>query len=544
MKADDAPKSNVYSRHIFLLPFQWRPMQSDSGDWRSRLKVMLNAVRASGEWKSGVYNHGIDFSAYNYLHDFAHGAVFEQEQPAFSSVFNFQLLKQLIFTFRVDEGAVPDSVRQLNRLPDDAPGMGVLFQLDFFMARLNVYETGVGVLSLFLDNRIHTTPAEVLLINDLARRLYPLHLNFHSGILGPIREGVLPASLRLGDWEETWAAYPHDNNKNDTPKRYLPKYILGLLGTKFGVDQEKLPPDGIVIQPVLDDRMFLMSLIVDEELGQTLGGGSVEPTPCLESSLWYSYVFADGREPQIANRDMMYDLLKQATYTRWSGKSTLYGASRYSFVAIGLPWLKTPMTNNYFRLVELCLVQRASALRFREEASEIAAHIAQNTDKRQLADKIRVLYGDYIRFINRFYFGEATPVEQGIELYDLLQRQLRVKDQVESLKSELEEMHSYAAMLHEENRNQALNFLTVLGAAFLLPSFLLAYFSLSDDWKRPLSDYPLITGGVLLAGGVMAGFLFYTRLLQQNGWKLLLGLAMILLYLCLLCLLPHLGEWR
>jgi hypothetical protein len=452
-------------------------------------------------------------------------------------------------------------VPQLHQTPTKEPasaGASTAFRLDMFMASLKLYETGVGVLSMFIDNFEHRSPEAVLAINDLIRRIYPQRLHYSNGVEDVKNKGQLADSIQIGDWKEDFGAFA-PTQPNGIPRFFLPQHILGLLGPRFYADAGAATGD-ILVQHVLDDRMYLVGFLEDADLAERLKGEKPDKRPYLLDPFWFSYVFVDKDEPQVKNGTMMRQLVEAATYPRWTEDGTFYGASRYSFMALtGSGYkVKNPFTGNYTRLVELCLVQRASVLRFREEASRIAKSIADSPYPDEVAQKIRMLHGEYIRFINQFYFLEATPVEQGLELYDLVRTQMRVQEQAETLKHEFAEMNAYAGLLQEESEKareqaqklrdealgNALNTLTVIGAALLFPSFALSYFGLLDDWKAPLKAYPIFTLAVLFFGMVLVVTIFYQyRRIKQKIWSILLCVLLILFYLWILYALPHFGEW-
>lgn len=81
---------------------------------------------------------------------------------------------------------------------------------------------------------------------------------------------------------------------------------------------------------------------------------------------------------------MKKKLIKKHTYDRWSDYGTFFGVNRYSFVCLtgSLDHLKIPYVNAaflvnhiqtmYYKLCELCLVQRACLLRFSDEVAHIS----------------------------------------------------------------------------------------------------------------------------------------------------------------------------
>lgn len=550
----------LYSRHVLFFCFQWRVPNHPNGSSRQQLRALSQRLTTGdSHWHHKPITRTTDPSAYsghNYLHDFAQGVVFDTGHED-APMRHFFAGAAKTITLGVRAAALPDELKE--KLAEGTTSQE--FALKLFMAHLNLYETGVGVLILFVDNFKHPTAAEVLVINDVIRRLYPPHLHYKMGVESAKNSGLLADRIAIGDWVEDFTDFAPSDGRLNIPPHFLPKHLMGLLGPRFYANASTHMGDALV-QHVLDDRMYLACFVDDAALANRLKGVQQGDQLYLDDPFWYAYVFVDKGEPQIRNQSMMRQLLSAATYPRWTEDGTFFGISRYSFVMLTYTTsqrsLKTPFTENYTRLVTLCLVQRASVLRFREEAARIAADIADATRLEAVAERIRVLYGEYIRFVNQFYFLEATPVEQGTELYDLLRSQMRVQEQVAALKDELADMNAYAGLLQEEaqkiraeeqkaleeTRNKALNALTVLGAAFLIPSLALSYFGLSDDWNSPLKHYPLRALGIIMIGGVFGPLVFYYRaqILRQTTRMVLVALA-FLVYLWILWTLPHWIEW-
>ncbi|MEL7223221.1 MAG: hypothetical protein AAGJ93_17985, partial [Bacteroidota bacterium] len=177
---------------------------------------------------------------------------------------------------------------------------------------------------------------------------------------------------------------------------------------------------------------------------------------------WYKYTFVDTEDLTVQQAALRQKLLEDASYLRWADYGTYYGVTDYSFVLLTdtLPNLKQPGVNAsfllthlqtiYFRLVELTLVQRACVQRFSDDIT----HISRLEDEREeeIAQQANALYRRYIRFVNRIYFREVTAQTQGIELYDLLQKQSRLRDSVESLNSELRELNTFTQQVYEQKR--------------------------------------------------------------------------------------------
>ncbi|MFN8304377.1 MAG: hypothetical protein U0U46_17950 [Saprospiraceae bacterium] len=522
------------SRHLLFFAFRWKP-STKWKDTSAPLDKLLAALKASG-WEEEQHSLAKNFSEYNFFHDFTHSAIFRATDST-SSVWNFYKTLQGPFILTLSNAA----------LGTGQEGETTEFKLTILRCRLNIYEHGVGVLSLMLDNTEHADPGQVLAINDLIRRLYPQYLDWNEGIRKPQRQGLLPIRVGMEPFIEDFSAYPVDNNRDQLTKRFLPRYILGLLGDGFKADPADAGESDFVIEHEFDDRQFIVSCYLNAELSKQLSANKSDGEPAwLTDPFWYAYVFADKGEPSIKNKAMMATQLEQATYPRWTEGGTFYGASRYSFVSLASPengWVMGPMSGNYARLVELCLMQRASVLRFREDAAEIARQLPDSRQPRALTEQIRRLYGEFIRFSNRFNFQEATTYEQGIELYDLLRRQMRVDEQVGALKAELQELHQYAAELHETARNRTLDWLTFLGAVFLIPTFLVSYFGFYDSWKTLWERCHILLFWTLAVGIGIAALVFYFGLLHRGGIWRAVGVVLLVAYMVVALSMPLLLEW-
>jgi Mg2+ and Co2+ transporter CorA len=137
-------------------------------------------------------------------------------------------------------------------------------------------------------------------------------------------------------------------------------------------------------------------------------------------------------------------------------------------------------------MAELCLVQRACILRFSQEVARISA--MNENKKNSLTARVSNLYKQYIRFVNRVYFREVTAQEQGIELYSMLQEHMKIEQNVKDLDNEISELHQYAILREDQERNKNLTLLSILGAVFIIPTFISGFYGMNlfpmDDKKE------------------------------------------------------------
>lgn len=525
--------NQLYSRHFFLFPFQWFAAHEPAGK-QGRTQHVERLVKAldARRWSAFAPPAGSLFSVQHYFHDFACGAVLGNTSDAAVRVFTGKTSGQ--YKLQVKSAGIGRT---------ESNGPITEFVLEFSALSLRVYETGVAILCLQLDNYENRTKEDVLIINDYARRLFPQYLDTATGVNGP-KHNFLPESVSVAGFTEDFSDFPADSNHGKAPVRFLPAYLTGLLGPRFRArDQTKANAD-LIIENLLDDRMFTVCSLHDEGAMDVL----MQPGPSgretyLNDPFWYAYLFVDKDKPTVAHTGTMEALLQAATYPRWLNDAQLFGVCRYSFVALGgrdRDWIVYPMTGNYLRIIELCLAQRASVLLFREETTRIARELTGKGNSRALSQRIRHLYGDYIGFSNRIYFREVSSYEQGIELYDLMHKQLRVEEQVSALKSELDELNGYAALLHEEERNHALELLSILGGVVLIPGFLLTYWGFLDEWKTNWAAHQDKLEWLLVLCLSAPALIFMSGMLKKQGAPRTLGLVLLILLFIIVLAAPFL----
>lgn len=194
------------------------------------------------------------------------------------------------------------------------------------------------------------------------------------------------------------------------------------------------------------------------------------------NDFWYQYMFVDGAAPSIANSLMQIRLAEDHTYARWVENNTLYGITRYSFVCLTEPveQLWEPKVNVafipehfgtlYFMMVCHNIAQRARILDFSEKISEIL----KENEGRNERQKALALYKDYRSYINNFYYREVSSQEQAIELYELIQKHFRIKEQSKELDNEFIEMNRLTDMIGTNTINRRTRVLTVIGSVFAL----------------------------------------------------------------------------
>ena len=150
------------------------------------------------------------------------------------------------------------------------------------------------------------------------------------------------------------------------------------------------------------------------------------------------------------------------------------------------PYLLNYFETIYARMVELVLMQRATVLKFSERINMIS--ISADKSKELLQKEVNRLCQDYIVFKNQFYFKEVTAQDQGIEMYDMLQKSLRLEEMVKDLDEDIQELYQYHSILEEQEGNRKAQTLNNIMSFFTPASLAAAFFALGS-WKVSWTSY-------------------------------------------------------
>jgi len=503
----DGSASPCYSYHIFLFPFKWTHKSKDKK--KSNLECLVSQLEGDS-WKRKPFKLDtlVNYNEYHYFHEFAKEAIYDLEEDDLKQ--NNETKKQ------EGDAKVRNFFRHLEyqnidenseyRIKIHSRKQPYILEIDSIL--LDLYEDGVGVLSYHLYNKkpCQSSPRDISNINQFGRRIFPPFfrtkkylagkqdlfddVDFCAGRRGT-QEIELAKSIELvlndiKPIKEDFDDYQKIANIKDG-KFLPPKFIRGLFPDElindslFGREKNTLE-----LSNLLDDRMFVVCWYGNNAIANILSKeksnkGQVD-YHYEENEWWYKYLFLDTGRKTCQHNGMANEMVKKSTNGRWVDFGTLYGVSRYSFVAITNE-LPTMIENNseyllshvqtmYYKMAHLCLVQRAFMLNYSDKVTELA-----NIDSP--TSKINDLYLKYVKFVNKIYFREITAQEQGIELYDMLQSSMRIPQHVEDLKNEINELHQFGSLKQDKALNKRLELLTILGALFLVPSLVTGFYGMN-----------------------------------------------------------------
>lgn len=455
----------TYSYHIFYFPFKWELPEDDNKLFSDQIDLEHIPFNENSLWERIQYesneinsfDDNVDihekeelFSELQYYFDFVHPVLYDIKDKDNPIIFHFERIEPR-------NGNVKYHINV----------KGKEYILSVEAINLNLYSTGVGILSFYLANNLDSQKDEnaVRDINQFGRRIMPPH----SGEFDSENRTMLAKSIvikgMVGDQNRYQDFFDYKKySTNESNHRGL-SHIW-----KPAIFIESLIEDlssKMKVTPVIDDRMLVNCWYGNDELATKIKN---DKDFMYDDNLWYKYIFIDdGKDLSCNNQRMKADLIDKSTYARWQEYGTLYGITRYSLVAItelkAFTFIGMHMRTIYSRMFELIIIQRASILRFSGEVTKVGCLSINSRDI--LAERISSLYREYIRFINQIYFRSITAQEQGIEFYEMMMEQFSSSDKINELDDEIGELNQYITLLIDKKRNENSEWLNKLAASVL-----------------------------------------------------------------------------
>lgn len=504
----------MYSYHIFYFPFKWAKKDVHEGTMTQLTDFSQIRFLNNGKWvrpavaesqendgnKTDKNNVSLDaqvlYNEKNYYFRFVHDVLYDSGDGN----------DNLVMHFERKEPQEKD-VRYLIKVS----GREKPYSLNVDAININLYKTGVGMMSFYLrnDDESQCDTRDLLNINQYGRRILP---PFWSEVNAEKRQ-ELSEYLEISGLD------------TEISKEDFKSYTVDEPWTATSMLDSLLKDltDNLTLTPVIDDRMFVMSLYKNDDMSRlSIRAADAYCNPSSPfSEFWYKYLFVDTGWPTCQNDEMMRDLLRSHTYLRWQKWNSLYGVSRYSFVYLtnsGVPsYLVDYFMTTYARMMEIALVQRASVLCFSNEVTTLTKRGDWTLEK--LSEHVDSLNEEYIRFINRMYFNELTSQDQGVELYGLIRQNLDIDSYVEELKDEIEKLHDTISFKVERSRNEKAETLNFMAAILLPVSIVTGFWSMNMSLFCNVKSNWLsfaIAVGLMILGLAFSIFLIRRRPLKNK----------------------------
>ena len=512
-----------YSVHTFMFPFQWDylykdPKRNIAYNDRTRLNDFDKLFSKNSCLKRKLFqinDSASKYSEYTYFHPFVRKALYHTKEDDF------------IHYYELDEKGGVYNIDYIK----DKEIKTLSLTLDSIC--IHVFNTGVGVLSFNLSNYNYFKEEDILIINDYGRRIYPQFLVDRNNKTEGAKGSFLPNKIygHLGDlsFEDNFEQYenPIENNACFLPPQHIRNVFgystnekIGDYGKYFVFRSEDERKGVIRIRQITDDRMFFLCYYNNGDLVNSMarktGGTTLGISYAFElDDFWYSFVYGDSSSTTVKEDKFQREQILKSTYTRWldyhskdiNYDGTLFGITKDSFVCLGA-WseLEKHMATMYYQMAVLCLVQRASVLRFSYEITQITRSIF---DKRfDLSKQIKEIYENYITFLNRIYFREVTSQIQGIELYSMFQEAMNLEKEVKDLDGEIQELFEYQNMQEQRKLN--------LIATLFLPVTLLASFFGMNTLNVNCKHFNIIVNIVMIVATTIVLIVFFKDIFKRK----------------------------
>lgn len=487
----------MYSFHNFMLPFQWSIQGYDDRMFSEQVGLRNIHCVDMSNWervtcpedsaeKNDLYNER------NYFFDFVHNALYDTGRE-----------DTLLWHFERKE-------TRAGRVSYVIDCGSKVYELKVKAINLNLFSTGVGVLSFHLGNDRYPDLEDVLHINQVGRRIYPPFIasldKKENGHRAVIAESIQIKGLDgdANDYREDFTRYTSDMEHDSLFASFVTALIHDVA-------------DNLTLRPVVDDRMFVQCWYKNDQLTAGYMGDGYKRF--IDSDEWYEFVFADEKGwKNCYDPEMQHKLISEATYPRWRQKGSLYGITRNTMMFLTGTGASTHLFETfetiYARMAELVLVQKASVLRFSTEIN----HISKMDEKKGFGDKVSSLYKEYIRFVNQIHFREISPQDMGRDLYKMFYDTINLEKHVEKLDDEIEELYNYVSLSEDRKNNKTLGVLTWFATIAVPMTVVAGIFGMNNTALTGTSDawYNHIWPQIFLILGITGVVFIIAVLLLKN----------------------------
>ena len=462
----------AYSYHTFILPFIWEKERTSCGKRLEEQYVeWQNKYRSDPAWEEmyvrsgdGINLCGISMEDYYKEYKYFHPHICEAIYGIPAAGRDVGTENSIVTCFSLRPDGRPLSGNYKIRRGDRA------YTVDVYATEVRIYNTGIGLYSLKCRN---TRPEQYNLeavkdINDFGRRVtLPVLSN-------PVCADELCLELdSAGSFTENWSEIKARTAAGNLDSL---SYISDIITGPMGISDTD-------ISLGIDDRMFVLSWTTDAgkvKLFTGDGTGS-EAYPymtdeALSKDLYELAGVDSAGTCSCQSAEMRQELLEKFVYTRWLDYGSIYTIAAQGFNALssaddegGASYLPENFVTQYYQMSCLCLAQRTSLINFSRKAERISKGIEKRKDtiKRAQIQEMMDLQERYVAFITQIDATEASPEEQGIELYRMLRTCLNIETEKATLKEQLAGLNDLAGA------SQSLMF-SKLGGMFGVAAFVLS----------------------------------------------------------------------
>ncbi len=407
---------------------------------------------------------------------------------------------------------------------------------------LHLFPGAIGILSIETTNipdrieqidpkevsgtRLISTGEEVLLFNNMFRRVYPAYFekgDFDKEEKDPqnptqVNNREFPQSIRIDAlgycrdlrMDNVYFQTRLSNNPKDSHYPTLDNHLVNFLLRKLlkRTDQKDSYASALnSILPILDDRMLVHTYLA-------FPGNIQEMITDDALKIFFSYLlYVDNPQGAHTYRyapGFTEGLMQANTNQRWAQYRTWIGFCRYASARLffgHMGDLYRPFASMYYQMYLLAIYYRARLVSFSGEIGNLALDLPeQNLPTPRAKRDYRSLHARFVKFMNRHWFLEVTHQDQGIEEFQLMRRAMDLDAMYQQVKEQIERADELMELYHAKEVERFQTKLGWVGAIFGVLSIVSSYFALSFKWE-PLGFHrylmPILTAffvtGLVLA---------------------------------------------
>lgn len=511
-------EGGAYSYHNFFYPFYFEEGKKVS------FKTYIESQ--TEKWKKHVLPNDKEelrkfFNSYQYFNDMARKALYGDIGIKSGNENRIEVVEN--YRYSLEEKKKPIFLINKKSKKNDEP-YRASYELTIRSISLTIYNTNIGILCIELVNDKYPCLDQIAQINDYGRRVslscipekHKVGEQIFSIAANKIEfKGIRDVSCAdrftqmLGNIENETAEEIKNRFYKENILNGCSNYIWEMLKDKrnskitiqlkkMNDNDEKIGKQQIVIQPIMDDRMFTQCLIKSKQISEVSkilfsceGDNIVMNSKLREIGIasikeakekLYKLIFMDSEECSCQNVSMLDEALDKNVYKRWSNCGTVFGVTQHSFVGISYPYADNeqafngykavvyfPFTTMYRDMARLAIAQRASIIGLAKIATDISSSINKKStlDKKNIL-KIQKLQEKYVLCQNQLLLFEVSTQLQGIELYQMFQKEFFISEQKIQLEDQLKNLYEIANMDSSSRLNNFIMYLTVWSVGLAL----------------------------------------------------------------------------
>ena len=542
---EEEKTKQVYSYHTFLFPFIWKTDKKVDGKIKKiELNEFLDLITDNGtgsrwtpyDWKKRKEDEKFlsdywmqDYQTYQYFTESANELIFNCKG------------RDTVRCFYYSDAFSKNGKYIITK-------WGNKYELNINNIRLNIYDAGIAVLIMEMENCDHTSLDDVNAINEFGRRInLPFLISGCSPSLcadsieirfegNPIPDKDDPfiqnykqisldiKSTRIDAGFETDKKFKNESGKilveDDISFTYIMEPIQTLLDGGKGKrtksvtanPEHKNEPNKFYIKPCVDDRMFVCCIVTDSALSNEIKGiDSDALSYCQDMNVRlkrvgctfslkddvYTIRSSEGKEYKLTKEDFEYKvgkdqsgtkteyyivpdrsdklhslymngwadettlpnrlykfmyiendlscqnpemkkrILSDSIYDRWIQSGTIYGITHHSICCITDPGVNSVIISfliQYVHMATLALVQRSVILMLEDEVAAVSNKFKEDVDvSEEDIREIERLQAKYVKIQNQIMLSEVTVQEQGVEIYQMMRKQLYIENNLNDL---------------------------------------------------------------------------------------------------------------